>query len=328
MSKLVLHIGTHKTATTTIQNTFAANSGLLAQHGVIYPRFSRVTGHHGLVPNWPRMPRPYHLPGGSLETLAKIASHHADSDDTVFLSSEEFSRIRHLAEIGRIRDAFAEFDRVEVVCVLRTQWQFLQSVYLQISKKSSPPHPPLFVQPVIESGMCHGLWVDYNGILDALEPHFAGDEITFLDFDACRKAEGGIVGSFLRHLGLPIGADALVQVNGGMSNVSPLSLASWAANLIAEPKAAPSWLIKKTTKALRVEFGEDIRPCLFSREEFAALKDHFSICNARLEQRRAAVQPGFALQPADAKGLKPFRDDILGSYWLRCAQWIAVDHLT
>ena len=134
-------------------------------------------------------------------------------------------------------------------------------------------------------------------------------------------------GSFLRHLGLPIGAEALTQVNDGMSNASPLSLAGWAANLIAEPKIAPPWLIEKATEALRVEFGEDIRPCLFSREEFAALKDHFAICNTRLEQRRAAVQPEFAMQPADARGFKPFRNDIMGGYWLRCARWIAVDRL-
>ena len=44
MARIVLHIGTHKTATTTIQNVFHRNATLLAQHGIVYPRLGTATG--------------------------------------------------------------------------------------------------------------------------------------------------------------------------------------------------------------------------------------------------------------------------------------------
>lgn len=88
MAKVVIHIGTHKTATTTIQDTFSQNAKLLRQHGVIYPRLSRFTGHHGLVSDWGRLPKVYDLPGGSKAALRQIANEHGAGDHTVFLSSE------------------------------------------------------------------------------------------------------------------------------------------------------------------------------------------------------------------------------------------------
>lgn len=306
---------------------FAANADLLAQHGLVYPKLTRFTGHHGLALNWAGMPKMYQLPKGTIGTLTEIAAQHADSDDTVFLSSEEFSRRSCIQDIGRMREALAGFDQIEVVCVLRTQWQFLQSVYLEISKNKLAPRPPTLIKPVMESGLFQELWVDYNGILDALEPHFAPEEITLLEFDTLRRADGGVIGGMLRHLGIDVPPDALTLVNEGQSNVSPLSLASWSANIIAEPHVAPSWLIDKTTEALLLEFGQNIKPCLFTREEFQTLKDHFDACNARLSLRRATVQPDFSIPPANRHGLKPFRDDLSSAFWLRAARRITLDLL-
>lgn len=328
LSKVVLHIGTHKTATTTIQDMFHANADLLAQHGLIYPQFNPfVTGHHGLVLNWPARPKVYELPEGSLAMLASLAKDYADTDQTLFLSSEEFSRDRSAAELGQIREALSGFDEIEVIVVLRTQWQFLQSVYLEVSKKRLPPRPPQLVKPVIESGMFEGLWVDYGKLLDRLENVFAPEEITLMDFDTCRRAEGGIIGHFLRHLSIGLDPAQMAMVNDGESNVSPMSLASWAANILSEPKVAPEWVVEKTTEALKVEFGEKVKPCLFTREEFRVLKEYYDEQNERLAARRAAVQPDFALTPASSDGLTLFRNEITSAFWVRVARRMVVDQL-
>lgn len=325
MSKVVLHIGTHKTATTTIQDMFAENASLLAEHGLIYPRLNRFTGHHGLVMNWSGMPQVYQLPDGAYASLQKIAAQYGEGDHTVFLSSEEFSRISSLEELGRVREALAGFDVIEVICVLRTQWQFLQSVYLEISKNRTPPRPPALVEPVIRSGIFEGLWVDYNNILDMLEKSFTPAEITLLDFETCRAAEGGVLGTFLRQLDIDLDPGLLKAVNDGASNVSPPSLGSWAANILAEPKVAPPWLVEKATEAMRIEFGADYRPCLFTREEFIALKTHFEARNEVLQRRRALFQPGFRVTEATNKGLKPFRNEVSGQYWLRVGRRLVAD---
>jgi hypothetical protein len=317
VSKVILHIGTHKTATTTIQDMFWTNADLLAEQGVIYPRLPNYTGHHGMVVNWPGMPKFYALEQGSLEALRAVAEAHADSDRTVFLSSEEFSRSNPLSSLSEVREALSGFDEIEVICVLRTQWQFLQSIYLEVSKSRVPPRPPEFVLPVIESGICEGLWIDYNRLLDALEQVFAPGEIRLYDFDQCRKAEGGILGVMLRHLGLDIAPDQMEVVNEGVSNVSPLSLASWSANILSEPRVAKRELIEQATEALKAEFGAGVKPCLFTREEFRALKEHFDASNDRLAERRAAVQPGFALSEASRDGLSLFRNELPSAYWVR-----------
>lgn len=322
MSRIVLHIGTHKTASTTVQNTFWQNSALLARHGVVYPRLDQNTGHHGLVPGWAEMPDVYKLPGGGLAALEKIAADHAGSDRTVLLSSEEFSRERAISEMGPIRDIISVFDTVEVVCVLRSQWQFLQSIYLEISKKRVPPRPTALVKPVIEKGHAGGLWVDYTRLLASLEHHFAPGEITFLDFDTARNGEGGVIGALLRHLGVDLAAQDLTAVDGGAANVSPMSLASWAANVLSEPRVAKAELVALTTECLKREFGDDVRPCLFTHEEFHLLQDHFAGLNDTLAERRRAVQPDLVISPARPSDLTLFRNNINNAYWIRLARML------
>lgn len=327
MSKVILHIGTHKTATTTIQNTLAHNAPLLAQHGVVYPRLKRAPGHHGLVPEWPAMPKAYQLPDGPLDSLKALADEYAQTDQTLVLSSEEFSRAASLEHMGTLREILSGFDQIEVICVLRTQWQYLQSIYLEMSKKRRVARPPQFVGPVVEKGKFGQLWVDYNGLLDQLEQVFTPEEITLYDFTQCRQAEGGILGVFLRHLGLPLTAQDLEPVNGGVANVSPMSLASFAANVLAEPKVAPDWLVEKAAAQLRSQFGAGVKPCLFTRNEFQTLEQAFAPANARLAERRAAVQPGFAISAPDAEALSLFRNDISGAFWMKMARSLTAELL-
>ena len=324
MAKVVIHIGTHKTASTTIQDMFAHNAELLKQHGVIYPRLGRSAGHHGLVMSWNKLPEVYAISGGGPAALRQISDDYGSGDHTVFLSSEEFSRGAEGRQVDftEVRGLLSGFAEIEVICVLRPQWQFLQSIYLEMSKNQTPPPPPSFVTDAISTGMVQGLWADYNVLYDHLLKAFAPEEITLLDFDTCRTGEGGIIGAILMHLGIALSPDDLEAVNGGVSNASPLSLPTWAANLIATPQPAPAWLIECTSNAFRVEFGEVAKPCLFSKAEYSRLAAHFAQANARLAARRKPVQPDFAISQAESDAACVFREAVTISYWLRCNRWI------
>lgn len=324
MAKVVLHIGTHKTATTTIQDMFSLNAGLLAQHGLIYPhlypRLPAVTGHHGLVMDWNPLPKHYELPGGSVAALSRIAANHAGSDRTVFLSSEEFSRGRDGARVDftALRQALSAFDEIEVICVLREQWQFVQSIYLEVSKIQVPPRPPQFVEMVLRDDIVEGLWTDYNKLYDHLLQSFAPEEITLLDFDSCRRAEGGMIGTLLAHLGVPLQASDLELIHGGHSNTSPQPLPAWAANLITEPHVAPRDFVDTVvTKAFAGQFGPKARGILWSREECRALRDYARDRNERL----AARKPGFALSVTPQREDDIYREDLRADFWLRCNRW-------
>lgn len=328
MAKVILHIGTHKTATTTIQDTFLANAGRLAEHGLIYPALGRVTGHHGLVYDWARLPPVYELPEGSRAAFRALAEKHADGEDTLFLSSEEFSRCGEgRVDLAEIRDLLAPFAEIEVVCTLRIQWQFLQSVYLELAKNRTPPRPPQLVKPVIDSGMFAGLCVDYNLLLDRLETVFAPEEITLFDYQSSRSAPGGILGTYLRHLGVALEADTLEKVNEGNSNVSPMPLASWASNILAEPKVATPWLINRATAMLREHFGETVETCLFTDGEIKMLREHFTPLNEALAERRRARQPGFALTEITPPPETVRRDGIDPSFWTRFCRGLVQERL-
>lgn len=326
MAEVVIHIGTHKTGTTTIQDTFWHNAERLAQHGIAYPQLSRITGHHGLVCDWVRLPPAFQLPEGSRAQLRRLARDHVDSDATLFLSSEEFSRSEpgNCVDLAELRSFFAGFDRVRVLCVLRTQWEFLQSVYLEVSKVGNPPKPETFVQSAIETGMVQGLWADYTGLLDRLEAAFAPQDITLLDYRQASAGEGGLIGAMLAALGSDLRAEALEPVNGGFSNSSPMPLASYMANSLAAPRRASRGLVEMAQRVLQRTNGDiPIRSSIFVRQEFDALAAHFEACNARLAQRRAEVQPGFHLAAADPSDITHFRDSLRAFTWFQFAKELA-----
>ena len=321
-SRVVLHIGTHKTATTTIQDTFWDNADLLARHGVVYPRLGETKGHHGLVRDWSKTAPKYHLPEGIDATLARISADYADKPVTVFLSSEEFSRGSPAGrtDFAALRAKLSGFDQIEVICTLRTQWAFLQSVYLQVSKGRNPPRPPELLKTAFRTQMVDGLWADYNLLLDALELVFAPHEITFVDFDTAVRERGGILGHYLRHLGAEAALDEMVALPGGAVNVSVPPLASWMANVLSEPKPAPDWLVGLVCEVSEAHFDRKVKGCLFTSDEFEQIATHFAPRNERFLARRAAAQPDFVLSPPLAGKLDLFRQAISSQVWIKVAR--------
>ena len=90
MSKLVLHIGMHKTASTSIQDTFANNRAYLNSHGLVFPKLGQ--GHHGLVTDWIKLPDHFTLTAPAENHWRHIAKTQGSTGNTVFLSTEELSR--------------------------------------------------------------------------------------------------------------------------------------------------------------------------------------------------------------------------------------------
>ncbi|MFC3612452.1 hypothetical protein ACFORG_01655 [Lutimaribacter marinistellae] len=329
MAKVILHIGTHKTATTTIQEKFREWAPELADRGIVYPRLNQIPGHHGLTALWSPVEDDMLLAQGPEAGFAEIVADYADSDFTVFLSSEEFSRAEPNGGVDYqdLRRRLDGFDEIQVVCVVRQQWQFIQSVYLELSKKTCPPRPPALLTPALKRGVFAGLWADYTLLLDRLEGAFGPENVTFMDFDTCRTSEHGVVGSMLRFLGLDPADPDLAAMLNGVSNISPPPLATWAASILSEPKLAPSWLLWRAENFLRQEYGPNSKHCLFTRAEFDRLKEHFDPLNEELQRRRAPYQPDFAMSPADRSKFGLFREDIGVTFWLQFCRNLAQDML-
>lgn len=321
MSKVILHIGTHKSATTTIQNTFAANAAVLRDNGLIYPVFHRGTGHHGLVYSWRSMPKFYALEGGGQVGLRWLAREFGAGPLPVFLSSEEFSRgdPNEACDFEEVRALLEGFAEVEVFLCLRPQWEFLQSAYLEISKLRQPPAPDQLAEMAIQTGMFAGLHADYNRLLDRLETAFRSEEITLLTFEEAVGAPGGILGWMLAHLGLPLQAEDLAPVDGGASNVSIGPLVGWAANALSAPRIARPQQQQMLRASFEARFAG--RRCtLFSEAEMERLCGHFDPLNARVAARRQPYQPGFAIPPMRPPEGVLYRDDPAVQAWYAGAQ--------
>ncbi len=322
MAKVVLHIGTHKTATTTIQNTFHANRSLLARHGLRYPDFGRIQGHHGLVMKWITLPEMFAIHGGPDAAWARIAGLAAKDNATVFISSEEFSRglPKPQVDFQQVRKLLGGFEQIEVICTLRDQVSYLQSIYLEISKRQAPAPWPTFLTSALTSDFATGLFLDYNQLNDHLLDAFAPNEIRYVDFGTATPDVGGIVGHFLNLLKIDLGTDELCTVNDGAANVSPAPLASWAASQIAAPYPASASLVALADAALREELGESITTTLYTRAEEMRVLTRYAPRNARFVETISPSNPGFAITAKTIRQEKVYREDISQKFWVRVAR--------
>lgn len=295
MSRVILHIGLHKTGTTFLQDSLAANRAALARHGVIYPEIGRANGHHALVTRW--QPLPEHLcadtPAIDLwRGLARLA----DGRNTVILSSEEFSRGDRRVDLAEIRALLAAFDRVEVVCFLRHQLPLLQSIQLQITRARALPAFPALLAGARRSGQATGVFLDFGALHDWLSGAFAPDRIRFVDYARARRAPGGLLGALLEICGA---TGALPDTMPPKANVSPDPLAFWLARQRCPEGPVPDRLLAEARAALDRRFGAGRRSTLYTRAEYRTLVAHFAPINAAFQARIETFQPGFTLSPPD-----------------------------
>ncbi|MDC1065085.1 hypothetical protein OAQ86_01550 [Candidatus Pseudothioglobus singularis] len=132
--KLFIHIGLHKTGTTTFQTFLHLNRNALLKAGVFYPEMGEHESHWVLPNQLVRNNWDY------VEDFMKSSFQTAKKEnvETVFISSEDFelflfegfraSQLENLAyEIG--------YSSISWACILRNQWDYFNSLYSQLSKQ-------------------------------------------------------------------------------------------------------------------------------------------------------------------------------------------------
>jgi len=358
MAKLVLHIGTHKTGTTAIQGTLDCNRSLLQRQGLIYPWFPAAkprqgstakrlwaggrnrlaqagllspvvgsfVGHHGLLSPWIELPENL-LPAAPPDVLLqKLARAHANSNRTVLLSSEEFSR-SHAGRNGKgpdltkIRDMIAPFSEIQVVCFLRHQIPFLQSLYLEVSKTFIPPDPARLCAQAIKSGYGAGMFMDFNLLRERLTEAFPTDQLTFIDYAQSAQSPQGVTGALLSAVGHGAVVDKLLLPGDGRANVSQPALAVWAANQFPDPKLPRNNLLGLIKDTLQDHYGSDRATTIFSLAERNRMTTHFNRLNQNFEQKVTTAQSAerhpFQISPPENTPLlspedlgKAFWDDL------------------
>jgi hypothetical protein len=317
MAHLILHIGTHKTASTTLQDTLAANRAALARQGVVYPKIGQATGHHTLATHWIDLPAIYHEPEPAAAHWQGLAAHARDGA-TVILSSEEFSRWKPQAvDFAEVRRFAAPFARTTVVCFLRNQLGFIQSIYLQMAKRAPPNSFESLIAGALAGNHAAGMFLDYGQLHAHVARGFPEAEILFLPYEAACRHPGGLVGCFLERVGL----GALRVEAAPDANVSPDPLGLWVASHIADPDAADAALIARVEAALAASFPgrnrTDRRTTVFTPAEAARLAAHFEPLNRAFEAACRQRHPDFALAPLDLGRTPIHRNELGNGFWIQ-----------
>ncbi|WP_077329091.1 hypothetical protein [Virgibacillus siamensis] len=145
---LYIHIGSAKTATSSIQESFYQNKEYLKDRGLLYPvspTFPKMTAQHdisfsvvGKICGWLNKPEIH----SSREPVEKLLNRIRKTDcEKVLISSETFFDVyKTIDELKLLKDAFDDFD-VKVVIYLRRYDDYFISM-AEHNERVASPHAP------------------------------------------------------------------------------------------------------------------------------------------------------------------------------------------
>lgn len=129
LKKLIVHIGSHKTATTFIQSTLANNAAALDQISVLYPQAGRIYEAHFKL-GWTLREKPQAHIEDIDEWATLIDEIKASPAKVAVISSEEFGLFVSPERLEPLKHHFDIF----ILAYLRSPDSYLQSFYNQFVK--------------------------------------------------------------------------------------------------------------------------------------------------------------------------------------------------
>ncbi|WP_280570398.1 hypothetical protein [Chromohalobacter sp. 296-RDG] len=206
--QLILHIGCHKTGTTSIQHALVDNKNSLQDIGYTY----YYEGYeHGGMPN-------FHsylafdqnkglLPLGMwVRDHKKMIQDLSSVEGNVIVSSENFSFVFDKKEVARIkRSLYKVFDSILVVCYIRRQDRHVISHHQEGAKPHRRAEYDLFGhEPTVlpKHKKEHDLYLDYYTRLGWWADEFGEDNIFLRVYDRKALKDGDVVADFFNIMGL------------------------------------------------------------------------------------------------------------------------------
>ena len=193
---VVLHIGTHKTGTKSLQSMLAENGTWFAEQGLYYPATGRLHdgGHHNLAWELSNDPR-FEPANGSFDDLVHELRH--DEPPSVLLSSEDFESLYRRAEpLAGFRSALEELGyEVEVVVLLRDPADYVSSLYDELRRHGLEQTLDDFVVGIIlNGGVVFRHWdlrINYEQLVTGFADAFGAEAVHALRYE--RKDSVGVV---------------------------------------------------------------------------------------------------------------------------------------
>ena len=214
--KLILHIGTQKTGTTSIQNFLGANAALLAEQGIGYPldlggfrtvakeRNAHVLDRAAVVRARAKSEKEEDerlIPGHMQRLRAHIAAH-----DTLLLSDERIwsdgaTYKKYWKSLRAITDELG-FDEVRIVLYRRRQDRYYESRWNQMVKATTTRTQS--APDMLEALPRYARANFYGEYLKKAEKYFGRDNITVRIFERPKLVNGDAVDDFVAAAGIEI----------------------------------------------------------------------------------------------------------------------------
>jgi hypothetical protein len=208
MPRFIVHVGTHKTGSTSIQKFLSENESYLAANNLAF-----VSGLDG-KPNFKdlfhgscrrdrrqlmnlRKPKLKNRIFRNFRLKRRLATAASKSGGkTVIVSTELLSMLREADEIKKLSTFFPKNSEFEVVVVLREKKSFLASFQRQIraqgKHESDQQGHASYVKP--------DSWLtDYLAIQETFR--LLTPKITVIDYNAAMASDANIIASFMRAIG-------------------------------------------------------------------------------------------------------------------------------
>ena len=196
MRRLTLHIGAHKTGTTTLQATLRHNEALLRTRGMAIayvPPLPHVHRHLGFHSPDQFFPHGFslHDPMAFVDFLANQPADH------VFASSENFSFVFQQNVLDDLAAALrAKFDHIEILIYLRRQDRQAVSHHQEGGRPNRRAEAALWghgLNALPDAAQTQRLYLDYDARLMLWENAFGRDALRVRVYDRALLVQGDIV---------------------------------------------------------------------------------------------------------------------------------------
>jgi hypothetical protein len=225
MAKIFIHIGSPKTATSTLQAVLSKNHDVLLKQGVLYPEMLRHgDAHHLLACDLIEKHRNKSMPdfwygpkarGEAWSSLLAEIDTLGDKIKTVVLSSELFFAQTHdpIPLMTDIRRLLCDHD-IYIITYLRRQDQLYSSFYNQDVKGARQ-----WTLSAYEFYNTHQMFQkNYIEILDNWSAVFGKEKIIIRPFDSSQLTNGDIVDDFCSVIGVDGLSSGGIFENGGLGD--------------------------------------------------------------------------------------------------------------
>lgn len=299
--KIFLHIGTHKTGSTAIQNLFANNRECFIKQSLYYPEgHENWSGHHHL----PWMIKRNELSELDQEISNIIERAYQFNCDKILISSEELEFISNKSALS----IFKKYGELEIVSYLRRQDDYLESEYNQHVKMFSTR----FDSDIFHFFSYHNFHPRFN-YLQLLQPWIdvaGSDHIHVVSYDSLGKGKG-IYNAIFKILS--VNDNEVTYPEPSAENVSLSHLSTLYLSRLNKVKSLTNQQHQKAIEYLQVNLPKDQRK-LIPYEYRVRLLERYKIANYRVAELFTTNLMLFEKQPVDSFGTLDYCEDFDESF--------------